>query len=263
MPQQVRTAVRRLLVLAAGVLLCVLAAGAEDVAGKVVSLTGQVSVLRDNQPWALNLGDAIQPRQIIVTGADSFAIFQLSDGSTFEIYSNSRVVFRDNPGNWRDLLDVLIGRIKVHIEKLGGQPNYNRIRTPTAVISVRGTTFNVDVEDEDATTLIMVEEGQVSVEHSLQPSGKPKVLNPGEWIRVFKNQPLEAKGVDKGAVMQGVFKAAAQAVYEAVYRNSRTPGSTGGTPGTVQPPGGPAPPPLPGDRDGGSPPPPPPPPKKK
>ena len=82
--------------------------------------TGQVSVLRDNSPWALNVGDSVQPRQIIVTGSDGFAVFQVSDGSTFEVFSNSRVIFRDNPGSWRDLLEMLLGRVKVQIRKTAG-----------------------------------------------------------------------------------------------------------------------------------------------
>lgn len=239
-----------------------LRAGDLDGAAKVTSLTGQVSVLRDNQPWALSVDDVVQPRQIIVTGSDGFAVFQVADGSTFEVFPNSRVVFRDTPGNWRDLLDILIGRIKVQIQKLNGQPNFNRIRTPTAVISVRGTVFDVNVEDEEATTLIVVEEGQVSVQHALQPPFSAKVLNAGEWIRIFKNQPIALKSVDRGQVLLGVFRAAREAMYQAIYRSpgSRSPG--GGPTGN---PGGsgdrcknndcssPPPPPA-------SPPPPPPPP---
>jgi hypothetical protein len=165
----------------------------ESAAAKVVTLSGQVSVLRDNSPWALDLGDSVQPRQIIVTGPDGYALLQVSDGSTFEVFHNSRVVFRDNPGNWKDLLEVWLGRVKIQIEKVGGQPNYNKVRTPTAVISVRGTVFDVTVEDEDATTMVTVDEGQVAVQHALLPRGDPKILNPGEWIRVYKNQPLSAK----------------------------------------------------------------------
>ena len=45
----------------------------ESGAAKVVTLNGQVSILRDNSPWALNVGDSVQPRQIIVTGADGYA----------------------------------------------------------------------------------------------------------------------------------------------------------------------------------------------
>ena len=124
--------------------------GHPGVAAKVLSLTGQVSVLRDSIPWALQAGDEVRPQQVILTGPDGHARFQVSDGSTFEVFPSSRVVFRNNPGNWRDLLDMLIGRVKVHIQKWGGQPNPNNVRTPTAVISVRGTIFEVAVEDEDA-----------------------------------------------------------------------------------------------------------------
>src|SRR5579871_296756 len=199
---------------------------AESGAAKVITLNGQVSVLRDNSPWVLNVGDAVQPRQIIITGPDGFAVFQVSDGSTFEVFPNARVIFRENPGSWRDLLDVLLGRVKVHIQKLGGMPNYNRVRTPTAVISVRGTVFDVAVEDEDDTTLVSVEEGQVGVQHLLKP-GPERILNPGESLRVFRNQPLAAAQVDKGPAIRALLRAAEQALYEIAYRGG-LPGTSGG-----------------------------------
>ena len=196
---------------------------AEDGAAKVITLTGQVSVLRDDSPWVLNVGDSVRPRQIVITGPDGFAVFQVSDGSTFEVFPNARVVFRENPGSWRDLLDVLLGRVKVHIQKLGGQPNYNRVRTPTAVISVRGTIFDVAVEDEDDTTLVSVEEGQVGVQHLLRP-GPERILNEGESIRVFRNQPLAQAAVDKNSIFREVLRRAEQAMYQVVYG---TPSGTG------------------------------------
>src|SRR5580700_8499875 len=199
---------------------------AEDGAAKVITLTGQVSVLRDDTPWALKVGDAVQPRQIIITGPDAFAVFQVSDGSTFEVFPNARVVFRENPGSWRDLLDVLLGRVKVHIQKLGGQPNYNRVRTPTAVISVRGTVFDVAIEDEDDTTLVSVEEGQVGVQHLLKP-GPERILNEGESIRVYKNQALAQAAVDKNAVIRELLRRAEQTAYQIIYR-SPMPGGGGG-----------------------------------
>jgi hypothetical protein len=191
---------------------------AESGAAKVITLNGQVSVLRDDAPWVLNVGDAVQPRQIIITGPDGFAVLQVSDGSTFEVFPNARVVFRENAGSWRDLLDVLLGRVKVHIQKLGGQPNYNRVRTPTAVISVRGTIFDVAVEDEDDTTLVSVEEGQVGVLHLLKP-GPERILNEGESVRVYRNQPLAQAPVDKGPTIRALLRAAEQAMYQLVYRS--------------------------------------------
>jgi hypothetical protein len=203
---------------------------AESAAAKVITLNGRVSVLRDDAPWALNVGDSVQPRQIVITGPDGFAVFQVSDGSTFEVFPNARVVFRENAGSWRDLLDVLLGRVKVHIQKLGGQPNYNRVRTPTAVISVRGTIFDVAIEDEDDTTLVSVEEGQVGVQHLLKP-GPERILNEGESLRVYRDQPLAAAPVDKSGVIRALLQRAEQALYEVVYRTP-LPGAGGvGTPG--------------------------------
>jgi hypothetical protein len=202
---------------------------AENGAAKVITLNGKVSVLRDNSPWALYVGDAVQPRQIIITGPDGFAVFQVSDGSTFEVFPNARVIFRENAGSWRDLLDVLLGRVKVHIQKLGGQPNYNKVRTPTAVISVRGTIFDVAIEDEDDTTLVSVEEGQVGVQHLLMP-GPERILNEGESVRVYRNQPLAQAVVDKNSVIREVLRKAEQAMMEIVYRG-QLPGIGSGTAG--------------------------------
>src|SRR5450755_3230362 len=70
---------------------------AGNYAAKVVTLTGQVSVLKDYQPWALSVGDSIQVTQRIQTGADGHAILQVSDGSTIEVFPNSTFVFRSNP----------------------------------------------------------------------------------------------------------------------------------------------------------------------
>ncbi len=236
-------------------------------AAKVVTLAGQVSVLQDSQPWALSVGDEVKLGQTILSGPDSFAVLQVADGSTFEVYPNSRVVFRKTPGNLKDLLDVLIGRVKVHIQTWGGQPNFNRVFTPTAVISVRGTVFYVEVEDEEETTLVLVDEGLVEVQHAHHP-GTPKLLRAGEWLRVYRNAPLAATRLDKHSVLKATFRAVSDALYTLVYRTPRVPTLGGGSQpggGSIPLPGdtggGPVPPtpPLPGDTGGtGAPPPPPP-----
>ncbi len=196
-------------------------------AARVLVSTGQVSVLRDDVPWALGAGDTVKPTQIVVTGPEGYAELQVADGSHFEVFPNSRFVFRNNPGDWRDLLDILIGKVKIQIEKLGGLPNPNKVRTPTAVISVRGTVFDVNVEDDDATTLVLVEEGQVEVRHLIR-GGSPRVLNPGEWLRIYKNQPIAMQSVDRGALVQRAMHAGWDAIYQAILNSS----GSGGTPGT-------------------------------
>jgi len=226
-------------------------------AAQVVSTTGQVGTFRDGFPWALKVGDSLSPRQEVSSGPDGHAIFALPDGSTFELFANSRATFRASTGGVTDLLDLWIGRVKVHIQKLGGRPNPNRVTTPTAVISVRGTIFDVTVEEEDV-TLVLVEEGQVAVQHALLPVGDPRLLNAGDYLRVYKNDPLVKNRFDKGAVGQRVFNALMDMF---LYRprgiqgpaGLPLPGGGGGIPG-----GGPSS--LPGDTGGGPVPPPPPPP---
>jgi ferric-dicitrate binding protein FerR (iron transport regulator) len=226
-------------------------------AAKVITQSGQVSVFKDAQPWALSVGDSVQARDLIITGPDGHAILQVSDGSSFEVFPNSRVVFRKNPPNWKDFIDVLVGRVRVHIEHLGNAPNPNRVITPTAVISVRGTTFDISVDDDDETTLVEVEEGAVEVQHALLPRGNSKVLNSGESLRVYRNEPI-AKNIDKGSIARQVLRSMADAVITMATRmpNSGTSGiggigggSAGGTTvGDTQkiPPPPPPPPPPPG-----------------
>ena len=228
---------------------------------KVISLQGQVSVLKDDIPWALVVGEAVTQGRTIVTGADGYAIFQVNDGSTFEVFPDSRVVFRSNQ-NWKDLLDVWLGKVKVYIQRWGGQPNHNRIHTPTAVISVRGTVFDVQVDDESTT--VAVEEGQVAVRHRLIPHDNPRILNAGDTIRVFKNVPLARSKIDKGTVIQRGANALAEAFYTILMRTGGRAGPVG-VPGAGGPPlpgdtQGEAPPPPPGDSGGNPAPPPPPPP---
>lgn len=222
-------------------------------AATVESLTGQVAVLRDSQPWALDVGSQVRPQQIVVTGPDGYAKFKVSDGSTFEVFQNSRVTFRNTPGDWKDFLDLLLGRVKVHIEKLGGQPNRNRVRTPTAIISVRGTIFDVIIEGED-TTLVSVEEGVVAVQHAIK-GGEPRVLNANEWIRVERNVPIAQKSIDKGAVLRSSLHSVEQAIYTAIYHGGSvySPAGGGGTAGGGGVPagGGSGGTGLPGDNSGG------------
>jgi ferric-dicitrate binding protein FerR (iron transport regulator) len=184
----------------------------QQAAAKVLELTGQVSVLRDSEPWALNVGDLVEAQQIILTGPDGYAKFQTSDGSTFEVYPSSNVIFRKNPGSLRDLLDLFVGRIKVHIQRLGGAPNPNRIMTPTAVISVRGTIFDVSINDDDETTIVSVEEGSVEVRHALKP-GSPKIVNAGETLHVYKDEPLAKSVIDKNEVFHRIVRALGDAAY--------------------------------------------------
>jgi len=135
---------------------------------------------------AVGIGDEL------VTGAQSEAIIQASDGSTVHVYPDSRVIFTEQPVGIGEFLHLLFGSIKVHIEKLSGRPNPHSMTTPTAVIAVRGTTFSVFVDDTDA-TLVAVDEGLVAVANRRSPN-EELLVRPGQrtWVRGAQ-APLRAQ----------------------------------------------------------------------
>lgn len=223
-----------------------------NVAAKAMSIQGRVSVMRGSLPWALSVGDTVNPKEVIVTGPDGAAEFQVNDGSTFTVYPNSRVAFR-NDFSITNLIDVILGTIKVHIQRWGGLPNNTSISTPTAVISVRGTTFDVKVEEDD-TTEVTVQEGEVAVRHVMFFNERPRVLRDGDTLRVTKNAPLARARVDRGAIFGRLARAALDALDTALWQQRGGGGAGGGPriPGSRGPVGDTAG----GGQDGGSAPPP-------
>jgi hypothetical protein len=217
-----------------------------EYAATAIKVEGQVSYLKDGRiPWAISVGERIPMQTDIVTGPNGHAVFQVSDGSTFEVYPNALATFRKNTGNWRDLIDLYYGRIRVQIEHLLG-PNPTNVHTPTAVISVRGTTFDVTVEDDTETTQVDVEEGRVSVQHALLYG--EQILIDGQSLRVYRNEPIAAAGLDKANIMRRIGRAAVDAAV--TWANGRGkvgiggsgPVGTGCKPGTAGCGGAPPPP---------------------
>jgi hypothetical protein len=118
------------------------------------------------------------------------------------------------------------------------------------VISVRGTTFDVTVNDDDEATTVEVEEGTVEVRHNLL-GGNAAIVNGGEVFRVYRDEPI-AQRMDKGNAARQALRIVVNVI--AIVGRSSGPGKislpgggngpvgdTGGTP----PPTAPPPPPPP------------------
>jgi hypothetical protein len=200
---------------------------AQDSAAKVIYQQGQVSISADGYFKALSVGDPVKARQLIVTGPDGYARFEvLSDRSTFEVFPNSKVFFREVPGAWDNLLNIVMGRIKVFIQHAPGIPNPNKVTSPTAVISVRGTVFDVVVDPNDESTFVTVDEGEVWVRnHTAQ--GNVAVLKAGDSITVYRGVPLFAKQIDKGSLMRKILNVGRDALWQIGMQRP----SGGGIPG--------------------------------
>jgi len=232
---KVSRALSRLLIAASG-LVCVGAVHAQDYAAKLIVQSGQVSVVKDGIPVALFEGNLVRAQQTIVTGPGGYAKFLLNDGSTFEVFEKSQVVFRAPGSGINELLNLWMGRIKVFIDHSKG-PNFKDVSTPTAVISVRGTVFDVVIEDAEFTTFVTVDEGLVGV-RNLTSFGPTVLLHQGESIHVYPNQALLGRQIDPHSVFRAVVRAAQEIVYRSVYGRSGSGGpvaSTGG--GTTGPQG--------------------------
>jgi hypothetical protein len=226
------------------------AGGNGEFTARVTVSTGRIGVHQGGDYRTLMPGDQVLPGVEIQSGPDGYAVFQLNDGSTFEVYPNSRVLFRSNWGNWSDIFDIWVGRMKVKIERIMGKPNPHRIHTPTAVISVRGTAFFVDVDEDSESTVVGVAEGEVMVEHRLLPSGKGQRLQAGDELHIHRDEPIARARVGREGLLQATMRALSDALYVIAVQSQG-----GGTAGGAPLPGGGRP--LPGDEGPSAPPPPP------
>jgi hypothetical protein len=117
------------------------------------------------------------------------ALLALSDGSQVLLKSNTRVILRlpdDAKGNF---LEQLIGKITATVKKRTTNDPPFKMGTPSAVITVRGTKFTVEVNKHEQ-TFVQVFEGIVQVE-SMMGAGGPVYLQGGYITRIEMNQPPE------------------------------------------------------------------------
>jgi hypothetical protein len=130
-------------------------------------------------------GDAITPSRglvlnaesIIETGNKGSILLNLQDGSQVLVKAHSRVVLKDPTAGRGFYLQLLIGRLVLNVQKrMGNTPSF-RMGTPSAVITVRGTRFAVEVTKRNH-TYVEVFEGVVQVE-GLGATGRQVLIRPG------------------------------------------------------------------------------------
>jgi len=132
-------------------LLACAAAGAADDVGEIKVARGQVSVDRGGQSLPAQVGMALAAADVVKTGADGSVGITMRDNSLLSAGPNSvlsldRFDFdpttyqgRFESGLQRGTLAVVSGRIARQ------SPQAMTVRTPSAVLGVRGTDFVVSV----------------------------------------------------------------------------------------------------------------------
>ena len=120
----------------------------------------------------------VQTGDELRTGPGGGVILTVPDGSYMVVSENSRVVVEDFwSGNFKSIMNLMLGQVRFYIQRLGGRPNPYAVRTPTALIAVRGTTFDVFVDDAQLAEVRCLD-GRVTVE-SLGVSDREVILEAG------------------------------------------------------------------------------------
>lgn len=158
-------------------------------AGATVSeVKGKVSIqLPGHSFHAPNRGE-ILPAETQINTEDGRLLLRLTDGSDLLVRPNTRLVLKQpETSGWR-YVQLLFGRVRAEIQKrLGNSPGF-QIGTPSAVISVRGTRFEVEVNRQGVTE-VDVQEGLVQLD-SVKGLGESVLIRAGFSSRVgFESGP--------------------------------------------------------------------------
>jgi hypothetical protein len=161
-----------------------------EVKGEVTFTSPQGAPITAQRGSTLNAEDRIET----VKGS---VLLELQDGSQVLVRAHSSIVLKapdEGKGYW---LEQFIGKILVKIQKRTGAAPSFRMGTPSAVITVRGTRFEVEVTKKHK-TLVDVFEGVVDIAGIAD--GSPHILiRPGFSTGVEQDRsPEQPREMDSG-----------------------------------------------------------------
>lgn len=170
----------------------------------VTAAEGSVSMEEVSGPWAIGKGEDVPIQRTIITGRDGYAKLEVDGGSSFEIYANSRVAFRQNPGYSGDLLDIVSGHVRVHLAMAAGTAP-ERVRCRTATVSTYEPSTIALATDQDGAVRLDVIEGSVSVRHSVHPNVEPVVVRAVDAIVILPDERISHR-VERGSLYRYTVK---------------------------------------------------------
>jgi len=166
--------------------------------------------------------DQVKDGDIIETGDRSYVIIQTDDGIVIRFDANSRVSFTSiSNAKFREL-NLDRGKVVSSVSKLKKESEY-RVKTPTAVASVRGTEFLT--EYDKGKTVVAVGRGKVSVvktatdEEKFVDTGNTAVVEESadtevEMREISKVEELEISKIQGIPVIDNIDGADAAAIEE-------------------------------------------------
>lgn len=120
---------------------------------KVADLKGDVTVkLSKEADWSAVKAEMILSEgAVLKTGADSWAYLIIGkEAATVEVKENSQIFISElkkgeQNNAQKTLLDLAVGKILVKAQKLQSEESRFEVKTPTSLVGIRGTTFEVEV----------------------------------------------------------------------------------------------------------------------
>jgi hypothetical protein len=121
---------------------------AEESSGMVVASRGEVSALANGSSRELKQGDFVYVNDEILTSARSFAVLQFTDGAKVTVRPGSKLIIETYlyAGNDSDeaTLNLVSGGLRVITGAMAKtNPENYKVRTPVALMGVRGTEFSI------------------------------------------------------------------------------------------------------------------------
>jgi len=121
---------------------------AEDSSGMVVASRGEVIALSNGGSRELKQGDFVYVSDEILTSARSFAVLQFTDGAKVTVRPDSTLIIEQYlyAGNDSDeaTLNLVSGGLRVITGAMAkSNPDNYKVRTPVALMGVRGTEFSI------------------------------------------------------------------------------------------------------------------------
>ena len=185
------------LVLFSALLLLTPASGAEAAStqpvGSAVVVVNLVTAAFNRDTRTLQSGDRVNQNELIEVGLDASSELELDDDTKLALGPGSRLTldkFVYDPAKSKGsiVLDLVKGTFRF-MTGVAEKPTYV-INTPSAAITVRGTIFDVYVEDEDGMSWLLLHEGAVQVCNQRNQCRDHN--EPGKLIRITEDGDVGA-----------------------------------------------------------------------
>ncbi len=127
--------------------------GSELSIGKIKTLRGMVSAIRDSKEIPLNIGDSIYQKDLLRTAADSAAGIIFEDDTILSVGPQTELavdeyLFAPEKGALGMFIRMLKGTASYISGIIGRQsPESVKFQMPEAIIAIRGTHFLVRVKE--------------------------------------------------------------------------------------------------------------------